>query len=86
LRILIVYTVKIVVKTCIYYRQCNVRGLTAIDQVIIYTNNGQGLGRIPIRRGIWAVSQFAEVKINELMTVASPVSAEVTDITTSDAG
>ena len=44
------------------------------------------MGRIPIRRGIWAVSQFAEVKINELMTVASPVSAEVTDITTSDAG
>ena len=40
----------------------------------------------PVTVTVWAVSQFADVKVNELVTVASPVSAEVMSITTSDVG
>ena len=40
----------------------------------------------PVTVTVWAVSQFADVKVSEEVTVASPVSDETIVITTSDVG
>ena len=40
----------------------------------------------PVMFTVWAVSQFADVKVSELVTVASPVSEEVMSSTTFDDG
>ena len=40
----------------------------------------------PVTVIVWAVSQFADVKVSELVTVASPVSEEVMSSTTFDDG
>ena len=40
----------------------------------------------PVTVTVWAVSQFAEVKVNALVTVASPVSLEEIERTTSESG
>ena len=40
----------------------------------------------PVTVTVWAVSQFADVKVSEEVTVASPVSEETMSNTTSDNG
>ena len=40
----------------------------------------------PVTVTVWAVSQFADVNVSELVTVASPVSEEVISTTTFDDG